>query len=657
MKTIKKSILLLISIIAFSCGKDDGPTMAENKAPEIKAQSFNASEAAADSDVLGTVKATDADQDELSYSITANSDNLFEITKTGALSLAASKSLDFETKATHEIIVEVSDGKAKASAKITITVIDVDENQAPVAADQPFSIDENSAANVAIGTIVATDPDNDTLSFSVTSTTPANSKNLFELDANTGQLKSKTETLNFEAQANYVLNVEVSDGNLTTTVDITVNVTDVNDVPVFGDDPTTFTVPEDINDTTVIGTLTATDEDGDTTKFTLNDSSNSSNFELDADSGELSLRAGASLDYETRTSYVFNARVNDGLLSADPITITVNVTDIIESNINVSTFAGDLTAGLVNGVGQSARFNGPSGMVKDAAGNIYLADTANNVIRKIDAASGTVSTYAGSGTRGWADDEFNRLAAWFSDPTGLAIDAAGNIYVADQGNHRIRKITSSGVTTVAGGGPGFINDNQAKLSAFNFPTSVAVDTDGNLYVADLGNHAIRKIAVSGKVTTMAGDGTAGFLDGAASQTTRLSSPVGIVVDNRLNELYIADSGNKRIRTLGFKGANSGRLSTLITPTAGFLKPYGIALNTNDGTLYISDFDKNLIYKAEVGVFGEYTTSVLAGSMTGYLNGPGNTSRFRRPWGILIDASEDLFISDYGNNTIRKITIN
>jgi sugar lactone lactonase YvrE len=215
----------------------------------------------------------------------------------------------------------------------------------------------------------------------------------------------------------------------------------------------------------------------------------------------------------------------------------------------VSTLAGGSEAGYVDAQGGKAFFRTPANLAVDKEGNIYVADTNNHRIRLIRP-DGTVSTLAGSTERGYVAGYADGPAgqAKFNGPRGVAVDAKGNVYVADTGNHCIRVISPAGqVTTLAGGRqPGYA-DGQGDQARFNYPTDIAIDATGNSYVADTANHAIRKITPAGLVSTVAGNGTPGDADGSP-KAAQFRAPEGIAVDSQGN-VYVADTGNHRIRKI------------------------------------------------------------------------------------------------------------
>jgi ATP-dependent protease HslVU (ClpYQ) peptidase subunit len=211
----------------------------------------------------------------------------------------------------------------------------------------------------------------------------------------------------------------------------------------------------------------------------------------------------------------------------------------------VSTFAGSGIAGATDGSGIGASFNYPRGVTVDASGNIYIADNGNNKIRKITS-SGVVSTLAGNGNIGAADG--NGTTASFSTPDAVAVDASGNVYVADEVNNKIRKITPSGVvSTLAGSGTTASTDGIGIAASFNHPGGIAIDVSGNVYVTEFITNKIRKISQAGVVATLAGSGANGSADGIGSVAS-FSSPVGVTVDD-LGNVYVADDGNNKIRKI------------------------------------------------------------------------------------------------------------
>jgi sugar lactone lactonase YvrE len=218
----------------------------------------------------------------------------------------------------------------------------------------------------------------------------------------------------------------------------------------------------------------------------------------------------------------------------------------IDTGGYVSTIAGDGTNGYLDETGTNARFNGPSGITVDNSGNIYVGDYYNNTIRKIDS-QGVVTTIAGNGNQGTEDGDGS--SAGFYGPNSLAIDKDGNIYVAEHFSSLIRKIAnnpSHTVTTVAGSSEGFADGNGTN-ALFNGPNGVAVDNLGNIFVADSGNNSIRKVNSTGEVTTIAGDGNAGDSDGPLT-SARFNLPYQVAID-MFGNLYVSDAGNSKIRKI------------------------------------------------------------------------------------------------------------
>ncbi len=265
----------------------------------------------------------------------------------------------------------------------------------------------------------------------------------------------------------------------------------------------------------------------------------------------------------------------------------------------VSTYAGTVvTAGSANGAAALSSFNKPFGVAADTAGNVYVADAGNNVIRLISP-SGTVSTFAGTGVAGAAD---GKDTATFNSPLGVAVDVAGNVYVADYENDLIRKISAAGVVTTIAGKSGVAGaaDGLDTAARFNLPESLAVDVSGNIYVADNGNNLIRKITPAGMVSTIAGSGTAGFADGTGTSAS-FNSPFGIAVDAAGN-IYVADAGNNRIRKITpagavstFAGSGAKGANNATGAAATFNTPSGLAVDAA-GNVYVADENNNLIRK-------------------------------------------------------------
>ncbi len=318
----------------------------------------------------------------------------------------------------------------------------------------------------------------------------------------------------------------------------------------------------------------------------------------------------------------------------------------------VSTFAGRTTPGSADGNGSSASFNLPNAVSVDASGNVYVADKNNNKIRKISP-TGEVTTLAGSGVAGSADGIGS--SASFYNPNGVAVDASGNVYVADKNNHKIRKISPMGmVSTLAGSGEYGSTDGSGSSASFSFPDDVAVDTSGNVYVVDM-NNKIRKISPIGTVSTLAGSGKQGSADGIGSSAT-FNFPEGVAVDASGN-VYVADKNNHKIRKI----SPTGMVSTLAGSgaqgsadgsgsSASFNKPNGVAVDTS-GNVYVADTDNNKIRK----ISPSGMVSTLAGSgKTGSVDGSGSSASFSMPSGVEVDASGNVYVADTYSNKIRKI---
>lgn len=312
----------------------------------------------------------------------------------------------------------------------------------------------------------------------------------------------------------------------------------------------------------------------------------------------------------------------------------------------VTTIAGNGQAGLDNGDSAQASFRFPRNVVVDPQNNIYVADQSNHVIRKISAA-GVVSTFAGSGTAGFADGQ--GAAASFSSPAGIAIDHNGNLYVADETNQRIRKITPGGmVSTLAGNGESGLIDGEGVAARFNSPIAVAVDADDNIYVADNANHSIRKITPTGYVTTIAGTGEQGVTDGTGINAS-FNSPNNLAVDPSGN-IYVTEwyGPLRKISPLGV-------VSTIRTEGFGFdLFQDGLAIDRL-GNIYLSVImgnSQNAIYRLMPSGNGK----TVAGSVVGFADGDGTVAKFWDPAGLAMAPDGSVVVADYANNRIRRISV-
>ncbi len=345
-----------------------------------------------------------------------------------------------------------------------------------------------------------------------------------------------------------------------------------------------------------------------------------------------------------------------------PVTVAVRNTvvtgpvftyTVAPEEYTVKLLVGDVNAGSVDGPVATARLRNPEGVAMDAGGNLVIVDRGNNRIRKFTAA-GIVSTIAGADAAGFVNG--TGAAARFRLPWKSTVDAGGNIIVADRDNHCIRKITPDGVvTTIAGDGTAGYADGDKSTARFNQPLDVAADAAGNIYVADNLNHRIRKISPAGQVSTVAGDGTAAYANGNGT-AAKFKNPSGLVLDQAGN-ILVADRLNHRIRkisaagevttiagdgTTGFKDGDAG--------AARFADPYGIDVDRS-GNIIIADLTNNKVRKLAGAI-----VSTIAGAGKGFQDGPGAAAQLNQPTDVCTDADGNIYVADLGNNCIRKISL-
>ncbi len=332
---------------------------------------------------------------------------------------------------------------------------------------------------------------------------------------------------------------------------------------------------------------------------------------------------------------------------------------VTTAGTGVAGFSGD------NGPASAAQLSKPDDPMADSTGAIYFTDTGNNRIRRIGA-DGVITTIAGNGTYGFSGDDGPAVQAHFATPTDVARDRAGNLYIADTDNNRIRRINVVGtVTTIAGTGlAGYSGDNgPATAAQLTKPTSVTVDADGNLYIADTGNNRIRRIGTNDVITTIAGTGVPGYSgDNGPATAAQLAKPGGVAVDTA-GTVYIADNDNNRVRRIGTDGVITTIAGTGVPgysgdngpATAAELANPGSVTTAADGRIYIADTDNNRVRR--IGTDGVITTIAGTG-VPGYSgdNGPATAARLCDPNGLGLDVAGHLYITDNCNDRIRRVTI-
>jgi len=323
---------------------------------------------------------------------------------------------------------------------------------------------------------------------------------------------------------------------------------------------------------------------------------------------------------------------------------------MLASTFSYSTLAG--SAGTIStsadGTGTEAQFDEPRGVAVDRAGTIYVADSGNNIIRKITT-SGVVTTLAGTaGTEGLTNG--TGAQARFNEPFGVAVDDAGNVYVADTSNNAIRRITAAGVvTTFAGGSGAGTADGSGAAAQLHEPRGICIDSTGTLYVADYENHTVRRITAAGVVSTLAGRADVpGNADGVGTAAT-FRAPMGIAVDGT-GVVYVTDTGNRAIRRI----AANGSVTTVTVSGSPLSEPRGIAIGTA-GALLVADYGSHTI--RSIATSGAVTT--LAGSIDtpGTADGASSSARFHYPSGLAVLSDGSLLVADTDNDTIRGVRDN
>jgi sugar lactone lactonase YvrE len=363
-----------------------------------------------------------------------------------------------------------------------------------------------------------------------------------------------------------------------------------------------------------------------------------------------------------------------GAIAWTPVASAADKADSKTGKSVISTIAGNGAAEFKGDGGSAiaASLSNPRAVAVDPAGNIYVSDSTNNRVRKVDMATGTITTVAGNGTRDYSGDGGPAIKASLAFPMGLATDRDGNLYIADARNHRIRRVDAKTgiITTVAGQGiRGLGGDNGPALSALlSYPTSVALDEGGNLYIADSENGGIRRVdKKSGIISSMVGEGTPGAkTDPSGTPTIRglFVAPVGLVYDGK-GSLYVADAFLNRIKKLEIatrkvtivagKGVNQFCGDGGPAKEACLNQPAGVALDVA-GNVYIADAGNDRIRKVDIRT-GIVTTIAGTGER-GFSgdNGPATKANLAFPTGVAIDPKGYVVIVEPNNNRARRVEV-
>ncbi|WP_339605846.1 Ig-like domain-containing protein [uncultured Roseivirga sp.] len=576
-----------------------------------------------------------SDANTITYSLeNAKDEALFNIV--GATGVVTFKNApDYESPAdgntdnAYVINVIASDGRNSVNQNVTITVTDIDEINPVFTSATTANFAENGTGTAY--TVVATDANALTYSLSgcfddalfnivngvVTFKTAPDYENPVDVDANN----------------TYVIRVTASDGRNSVNQNVTITVTDIDEInPVFTS-ATTANFAE--NGTGTAYTVVATDAN--TVTYSLGNAKDEALFNIVGATGVVTFKSSPNFespkDVDANNTYVVNVIANDGTNSVNQ-DVTITVTNVNEDP--------SITSTAITAVNDNETYSY----------KITTSDLDNDVVTvsattkpnwlTLKLIENEVSNLAG--TDNYASVDGTGIGANFHMPDDIVLDASGNMYVSDFGSNKIRKITPIGVvTTLAGSGVTGSSNGNGVNASFNHPRGLAIDATGNVFVADRDNNVIRKITPSGDVTTYAGSGAWGSTNGA-SGSARFNSPNGVAVDASGN-LFVTDGNNNLIRKIDTNGN--------VSSFASVANPFGIAIDAA-GNLYVTERDNDLVRK--IAPNGVVTTLAGTGA-SGSADGPGLSASFNYPSGITVDASGNVYVADKSNNKIRKIAPN
>jgi sugar lactone lactonase YvrE len=588
-----------------------------------------------------TLVATDPDGDPLTYQIVTQPVH-------GALSgMPPSVTYTPTTRfyGSDNFTFKANDGKADSTiATVSITITHV--NHPPVAQDQSVTIDEDVAKAI---TLFATDPDGDLLTYQIVA------------QPGHGTLSGTPPSVTYTPTVHYYgsdsFTFKANDGKIDSNVAAVLITVRVNHPPVAQNQCVTTD-----QDTAKAIILSATDADGDPLAYTI--VTQPGHGTLSGTPPIVSYTPAA--HYFGRDSFTFKA--NDGKAGSNVATVSISVAPVIGINVIITVAGnGEISYGGDGGLATKARLLYPSGVTVDAEGNLFIADWGNNRIRKVDK-NGISITAAGIGGfwGGYSGDGGPAVQAELDRPEGVALDTLGNLYIAEYENNSIRKVDPNGIiTTVAGGVWGFGGDGGPATGArLNGPSGVAVDTFGNLYIADQWNQRIRKVDKDGIITTAAGNGREGYSgDGGPATQAQLHHPLGVAVDT-LGNLYIAEEGGHRVRKVGANGIITTFAGNGIEGYSGdggpatqarLRHPADVAVDPL-GNVYIVDTGNGRIRKVDLnGII----TTVAGNGISGYSGdgAPATQAQLRSPSRVAVDTLGNLYIADLGNDMIRKVDTN